>query len=480
MSDFSGNAQPSLAPAPETLLQGMWSETARHDAQAASHSPMDPHRDSPLANEGVLLAGLLALFLCRAIIANAVVPPWQGPDEPGHFAVTYGLTRPTIMRVPIEAGVLRSMERHRWWALYDDLPPYPLDSFNRVYGVGGGNLAQPLYYSLGALALGLSRPVDLETAYYHLRFLGVLLAVVALGFGWAGTRLMFGPEVAVGALAIGALHPQFLLASISVNADALVNVWGALVWWQAARVLTGHRRALSVILMLVGAVAALFTKRIGMILVGVSLVVAVAPMLLNRTWRLQRREALLMTMVAAICVCMLVVMGVLFREPVSVLWAYWRDAFTPRTSLADATGSEALRFARMTVDYFWLIAGWLRFQPPASWLWVARILIVAGLVGALIQLITARTGRLGLSLAWLFVIAQLVAMLATVFWLAPSAPQARYLFPVFVPITALLYVGLGRLVPPNYQSQWPVALVAVLLILDVTGFTTVDLQSYIP
>ena len=76
--------------------------------------------------------------------------------------------------------------------------------------------------------------------------------------------------MAAGALAIGALHPQFLLASISVNADVLVNFWGAFVWWQAARVMTGHRRAVSIILMLVGAVAAIFTKRIGMILLGVA------------------------------------------------------------------------------------------------------------------------------------------------------------------------------------------------------------------
>jgi hypothetical protein len=134
----------------------------------------------------------------------------------------------------------------------------------------------------------------------------------------------------------------------------------------------------------------------------------------------------------------------------------------------------------MTVDYFWLIAGWLRFQPPNAWLWVARVLIVAGLAGAVLQLITARTDRRSLSVTWMFVVAQLIAMLATVAWLAPSAPQARYLFPVFVPITVLLYVGLRRWVPPRYHAQWPAALVVLLLMLDVTGFTTVHLPSYIP
>jgi hypothetical protein len=431
----------------------------------------------------VLVAGLLAVFICRAVLASALVPPWQGPDEPGHFTTTYDLTLAPPARMHLQADVLQSMVRNRFWALDEDLPPDPLpQTFDQLFeaSLGLGNLAQPLYYSLGAIGLRLSRPADLETAYYHLRVLGVLLTVAALGLGWAGTRLMFGPEIAVGALAIGALHPQFLLASLNVNADALVNFWGAFVWWQAARVMTGHRRAQSIILMLVGAVAAIFTKRIGIILLGVGLIVAVASMPVHRTWRVTRRDVVLVSAVAALGAGTLMVIAGAFREQVALLWVYWRDAFTPRTSLADATGSEAFRFGRMTVDYFWLIAGWLRFQPPTSWLWVARLLIIGGIAGAVIELITGRTPRAPLAIAWLFVFAQLAAMLATVFWLAPSAPQARYLFPVFVPITVLLYVGLRRLVPQRYDAQWPVALVTLLLLLDVTGFTTVHMPAYLP
>ena len=164
-------------------------------------------------------------------------------------------------------------------------------------------------------------------------------------------------------------------------------------------------------------------------------------MFTHRTWRITRRDVLLVSAVAALGAGTLMVIAWAFREQVALLWVYWRDAFTPRTSLADATGSEAFRFGRMTVDYFWLIAGWLRFQPPTSWLWVARLLIIGGIAGAVIELITGPTPRAPLAIAWLFVIAQLTAMLATVFWLAPSAPQARYLFPVFVPITVLLCSG---------------------------------------
>ena len=117
------------------------------------------------------------------ILASAVVPPWQGPDEPGHFTTTYDLTVSPSVRQNIQADVLQSMVRNRFWALNEDLPPDPLP---RVFylvsdrNLGLGNLSQPLYYSLGAMALMLSRPADLEAAYYHLRCLGVLLAIAAL------------------------------------------------------------------------------------------------------------------------------------------------------------------------------------------------------------------------------------------------------------------------------------------------------------
>jgi hypothetical protein len=434
------------------------------------------------AQEHVLVAALLMLFLCRAILASSVVPPWQGPDEPGHFTTTYDLTVSPLMRERIQGEVLKSMVRNRFWALNEDLPPDPLPTVFYLSGLnlGLGNPSQPLYYSLGAMALTLSRPADLETAYYHLRALGVLLAVATLWFGWAGARVLFGAEVAAGALAIGALHPQFLLATLNVNADVLVNFWGAFVWWQAARVVAGRRPAFSSVLMMVGAVAALFTKRIGMILVGVALVVAAGSLLLHRTRRFTRREVLFVSLVGSLGAVLVLSIGTLFREQVQFLWSYWADALTPRTSLADASGAEAFRIARMTVDYFWLIAGWLRFQPPISWLWVARILILAGTAGAVIHLLRSPADRVPMAVVWLFVIAQLAVMLATVFWLAPSAPQARYLFPVFAPLTVLLYIGLRRMVPHRYEAQWPVAFVAVLMMLDATGFTTVHLSSYLP
>jgi hypothetical protein len=134
----------------------------------------------------------------------------------------------------------------------------------------------------------------------------------------------------------------------------------------------------------------------------------------------------------------------------------------------------------MTVDYFWLIGGWLRFQPPEPWLWAARTLVVGGMAGALLAWFEARPEDRRLWVPWIFVLAHVSAMLVVVFWTIPSAPQARYLFPVFAPITVLLYVGLRRVVPHALRARWPAWLVVALVVLDVTAFTAVHLPVYVP
>jgi hypothetical protein len=432
------------------------------------------------AAEGAVLAALLAVFLCRAALASAIVPPWQGPDEPTHLALTYGLTMPTVMHQRMEADVLQSMVRQGFWALYEDPPPDPLPPLlSHVLGIGPGTLTQPLYYVLGAVVLRISRPSDVESAYRHLRYFSIVLAVLALAFGWAGSRLLFGSEVAAGAATIAVLHPQFLLTAISVNSDALLNVCGGFVWWQAARVMTGRRRAFSIALMLTGAAAAILTKRLGGVLLVIAVAVAVAPLAGNRRWRPAWRDLALIAAVAGAGLVVLAAARTFFAAEFGSLAGFWSNALIIRRPLDSTMVPEMFRFLRMTVDYFWLIAGWLRFQPPGWWLWIARVLIVGGMAGAVVALVSSDTDRRSMATAWLFVAAQVMAMLFVVFWTIPSAPQARYLFPVFAPITVLLYVGLRRWIPRAFRPQWAVALVVLLVALDVTGFTTVHIPTYL-
>ena len=109
---------------------------------------------------GAFLVGLLALFVCRAVLASTIVPPWQGPDEPVHFAVTNLLTVPVgsaaSERVDLERQILASMAKYRWWEPYDVPTPDPIPTrFDQIGRFGAISFAQPLYYGVGAVFLEL-------------------------------------------------------------------------------------------------------------------------------------------------------------------------------------------------------------------------------------------------------------------------------------------------------------------------------------
>jgi hypothetical protein len=438
-----------------------------------------------IKKDDAVLASLLTLFLCRAVLASVVVPPWQGPDEPVHFVLAQLLSvaddSPEPMRPKLERQVLESMGTHRWWEPYGGRTPDPLPrSFSEAAArIGTGVYFQPLYYGVAAPVLRVARPMSLESAYWRLRALSIALSIVTLALAWAGTRLLFGPAVATGATSIAVLNPQFMLTVISVNPDALLIVLGAFMWWQVARVVRGHRPGMSLILVVVAAAAALLTKRSALPLGAVAVVVVAASMFTRQTVRITRRSVLLALTALGVCGTILVAGWYAFEGPTRELGMFWRNALIIRRPLDDTLLPQALEYARISIDYVWLVGGWLRFPAPEPWLWVARFLTVVGLTGAAILLIRSPMLRRPLSIAWLFVILQAVTVIGWGFW-SRASPQGRYMFPIIAPATALLWLGLTHATPARVRPYADPVLILILAVMDVTGFTTVLIPAYLP
>ena len=437
-----------------------------------------------MKKESRALAAVLLLFVCRAVIASVTVPPWQGPDEPTHFLLTRVLAMPGRglweVRPLVEKLVLQSMGEHRWWEPYGGRTPDPIPTnFDQINRLGTGTYAQPLYYGLGAIVLRGARTRGIEDAYWHLRAMSVVLGVAALAIGWAGTRLLFGPLVAIGATAIAALNPQFMLTAISVNPDALLIVLGSFIWWQTARLWTGHRPAMSRILIVITAVACLLTKRGAVPLVAVAAVIVVASLHRPAAWRITRRHVTWIAIFGAVGIAIMIGAWIAFEGPLAQLAALWRGALNRNRPVSQISLREVIEYGRLSIDYVWLVGGWLRFAAPEPWLWVARILTVTGLAGAATMLVRSPQLRRRWAIAWLFVAVQAAAIVGWGF-LTLRSPQGRYLFPVIAPATALLWVGLTDVAPVRFKPYAAPLLIAILAVMDVTGFTTLLIPAYLP
>jgi hypothetical protein len=434
-----------------------------------------------------LPAVIVLIFVLRGAFAIAVVPPWQHPDEPQHLALAHVLARQAELNLSdrrdadVEHRILRSMAAHRWWGHYGEVAPNPLPaSFNGVPDHISSTATQPpAYYVLASAVLARSGIEDPLRQSYALRWMALTLAVPTLLCIWAGTRRLFGPWVAGGAMLLTALHPQFVLMSTAVNPAALVNLCGAAFWWQAARLLTGAPAATSLAVLTAATLVGVFTKRAGAPLV---LMLAAVPLIAWVRGRIAVWRASWPAVVGATggLVVATVVAAVWLWPEIERLGDSW--SYSIKFSWADRARDWGFfrRFTSGLFDSAWLVAGWLRYPAPPVWLILMRVLVVGAAGGCLVGLRhpAMAVWRTGFALAGVLVFIQVAGVYGGIY-VNGYGPQGHYLFPVIGPFMALVWVGTHACWPRQYWPYVSIGVVAFFVVFDVVGWGHVILPAYL-
>ncbi len=430
---------------------------------------------------------IVLIFVLRGALAIAIVPPWQHPDEPQHLALAHVLASRTELDlsdrrdVNFEHRILRSMAAHGWWRHYQERTPDPVPaSFDGVPDHLSTTVNNPpVYYLLASAVLTLGGIEDLVTQSYALRWMALALAAPTLLCIWAGTRRLFGPWAAGGATLLTAVHPQFVLMSTAVNPAALINLCGAVFWWQAARLLTGAPAAATLALLTGATLVGVFTKRSGAPLV---LMLATVPMIAWARGRIGPWRASWPAVVGA--AGGLVVIGLLAAAwlwpEVERLGASW--SYGLRFLWADRARDWGFfrSFTAGLFDSAWLVAGWLRYPAPSVWLTLMRLLVVVAAGGCLVGLRRPAMAawRTGFVLAGALVALQVAGVYGGL-WVNGYGPQGRYLFPVIGPFMALVWVGMHAWWPCQYWAYVSIGVVAFFVVFDVVGWGYVILPAYL-
>ena len=199
------------------------------------------------------LGWLLLVAWLNAALFALLTPPWQAPDEPGHFeyaCLLHALGRPLRAedRSPaLQAEIIASLDRHGFWRAVRQPQPDPLpasfedDPFLLRSARQVGD-EPPLYYLPAAAVCGL--PWTVEARARAMRLLGAgwwTLAVAAVAWGWRG-RPQPGCEEPPGFEAVArwqpwvmALLPMPAFIAGSVNNDGLALAASSLVLAAALR-----------------------------------------------------------------------------------------------------------------------------------------------------------------------------------------------------------------------------------------------------
>lgn len=233
---------------------------------------------------GLAAAALVATYvLARAVTLADAVPPWQGPDEPGHaeyaLLLAEGRMPPAEGDPRLERRILASMERH---AFYDHLgiapPARPPRAFSDVARLGGDPTQMasetPVGYVPYALAAAAAGTADVGAALGAMRLVSAALVVVVVLLAYLAAREVMGARTAVAAAGLVAAAPALGFAGAVVNNDLIAAALGALWFAVLAHGMRGRAKARTVVLLLGIALLAAAAKRTGLYLVPMTAVAA--------------------------------------------------------------------------------------------------------------------------------------------------------------------------------------------------------------
>jgi len=404
------------------------------------------------------LRGILLLSLVHGLAYAYLVPPWQAPDEPGHFEHSYLLASQwrlleSVRPDPkLEKEIISSLYANRYW---EYLPhPQPQEMPERLAELGtfagrSRTLTRPsLSYLPYALALWPLRHQDADFQVRLLRSLSAFYIPVVVWLTWRSARLLFPSDagIAVIASAFVALLPEHAHIMASVSDGNLTEVLSALFFLLAARAaeygLTFRRGVAFGLTCLL----ALLCKNTALFLIP-SLLVAL--ILLGFRGRVSLVQAVSGVAAAAA----LAMAGARFAPRsahVRRLLRGWQVLVQAESYTPDRL-HHYQRWIGMTFESFWGRFGWMniRMKDEVYLLLVAFCVLV--LTGVVVRgrVFPERVSSSSRRCLWLYAVSSmlsLVFVLGTfVVYYSPSGnfSQGRYLFPALLPIAVITAYGCG-------------------------------------
>ncbi len=418
-----------------------------------------------------LLAVMTSVYLAIAGLFALQTPAWQTPDEPAHYnyiaQIAVNGCCPEITMGDWDQAYLETLKASRFDdALLADLNTIQYEDHQ-----------PPLYYLLASPIYTVTRG-DLGALRLFSAVFGVVIILCAFGVGAA--IFPNRPEIGLGAAAFVAFLPQHVAILASVNNDALAWALVAMILLGTVLYVNQARRIRAYHLgILVG--LGLITKASTYIMAGV-VVVAIG----LRWWTSQRSDPQpwrkLAQELALFLVPALLLGGVWWLRNFTVygfpdfLGLAAHDAVVVgqlRTEdmIAGVGLNGYLRAALQTTYYsFWGMFGWLGVPMP-TWMYAATALLtLTALVGWIADALISHREPMTATQRNLWVVLATLSALSILAYLYYNTEfvqfQARYMFPLLIPVGLALALGLDgwrRLFFRSSVSRWSVPLVIFIL-----------------
>ena len=176
----------------------------------------------------------LLLSLVRGVLYGAVIPPWQGPDEPKQYEyirLLYEKRRLVSQEdtsLLLQREIIASMREYDFWRFgYSQVPEAAADSFRAMWWPADTELDRPpLYGILGAAFYSVVARQPIAIQLYTLRLISVLLGMLMVCVAFFTVRELFPDDqlLSAGVLAFMVFLPMFTHISSSILNDSLASL----------------------------------------------------------------------------------------------------------------------------------------------------------------------------------------------------------------------------------------------------------------
>lgn len=454
-------------------------------------------------------------ILGAAVILQIIVPPFQSPDEPHHFAAVLIAAQGGVARAWAENETIELMNRYDWWrpagvGRPGILPERISDVTFLMDGAKSDDFLIRLNnYVLFHNVLGrILRPFGAgrtERLYWLCRLTSLEFYLIAVYFIYLTLRLLatLWKALLIQGLLLVIFLPQFVLVSTSVSPDAFILCLGSIFFWGAVRLIMGKGPTALVPLLVIIAGAGFLSDRSGFFLAALLLAL---PFFIAR--RNNWQNVVVSTLFSAVLGILLLYAAAIYF-PLSVE----RSVLTLK-GVVDNAGRALpklltpdrfqIQYWLFLIDTFFLRFGWLAFGAPAwiAWLWRIGVLAIGfgfgayvidgirryrwGGSGELVKIsadkpsdATIGTKVRILLFAFLGIVLQAIGM-----WVYYGShgifTQGRYLFPLMVPLTLMGVIGFYKLGSLIQSRQGGAIVLASSLALEIFFFSYVVLAWILP
>lgn len=430
-----------------------------------------------------LLLILLVLTLLRGVIYAVVMPPWQAPDETGHFEYAWLIAH--LGQLPTGEDVSPTFERELLSSLYEwrygeyigrSLPErmpsrmsdLPLSIFaRRSRTVLSGRFS--LAYLWQVVFLWPFQHQDLAFQLYVARFSSVVLnaAIVWLAYLVFGELVPNRPRLVALMTALVIFLPQHTFINSMVGEGPLAELMVCLALYGWVRLFRRGFEPLGSILIAMGTLVGVWSKPTAAFLIPVDIGFLVWWLLRQRRHGWKRRHVILL------CATVLLIglsLGQWVRSSLGRETLVEVRDFLSSTDLAwtDNRGMTLGEALLSTYDSFWANFGWMAVSVSGRWYGAVLFLSLLALSGWFID-------RPSVDQPWSVAMMAGVTLVAfLVFaWVALLSRvggyyqfQGRYLFPIVVPYAFLFVGGLDRLFPAEANRFVMTSLLFFLICFD--------------